>query len=833
MHGKPPARPDASSFSELLRRYRRASGISQETLAERARVSTAAVGMLERGTRRAPYRETVQLLADALHLAGTERAAFEAAAERTRGRRPRGRKGPAPPNNLPIRLTSFVGRNEEIAAIKRLLATCRLVTLTGVGGVGKTRTALEAAEQLLGEGQQEIWFADLSPLTDGRLAANAVGAILDIAVGETGDPVISLVIRLRARKMLLLLDNCEHVIEQTAVLVSSILRECPDITILATSRERLALSGEHVYRLSSLPLPPEKPASLEEGITYDSFRLFMDRANAIDAHLQFNAERLRMTADICRRLEGIPLALELVATRVPSLGFAVLNQRLREHLAMESGARDLPHRQQTMFATVTWSYDLLSEPEKKLLRHMAVFRGGIAFEATEAISGDSMVSNGTVSDLLSSLVDKSLLSAISTEKATRFRMLETVRSFALQKLNECDEFAAASQAQLRWLASFADRAEQRHLRIPLAQWLSEVAEEIDNVRSALEWALKSACDDDLVLAGRVLIGSRYFWALTIRQHEFRRWVEAVLAQLDATKHPHLASVLVHVQIHVTTGPDQLAIAARTMPMLERYLDRKKLIFTHLYIAFEYAVQGAFGEAERAIGRAFTLAEDEPIPDSNLLVQLFEARCGIRTRAGRTTEARSDLAEARRHSDPLGMNEVNASSQLHWEAGIEFAEGNMARAAALLEEAAERQRAESSNPAIVLCDLASARLVLGDVAGAVAAVRDALELLRSEPENAWLAIWHLATIAAIRGEPERAARLIGFAKAEFARRSRPPDFIERASSDILEASFATQLSSDAAGMLEALGSRLVAHEAFAEALEVLAEIEDGQTSKKTR
>lgn len=827
MDGKSRAWPDATPFSDLLRRHRRASGISQEALAERARISAAAVGALERGDRRAPYRETVTLLADALHLLGTDRATFEAAAERNRGRRTRGEELPAPRNNLPAQLTSFVGRDDEIAAMKKLLATHRLVTLTGFGGVGKTRTAIEAAKQLLGERREETWFVDLSPLPEGRLAASTIGTVLDITVGESADPVTSLVLGLRTRKMLLLLDNCEHIIDQTAELVSTILRECPNITILATSRERLALGNEHVYRLSSLPIPPENPKTPEEAFTYASFRLFIDRASAIDAHLQLNAERLRMTAEICRRLEGIPLALELVATRLPTLGFSILNQRLREHFGIESGTRDLPNRQQTMFATVTWSYDLLGERERKLLRRMAVFRGGVLFEAAEAIGADCAAPSGTASDLLSSLVDKSFLVLTASEDATRFGMLETVRSFALQKLNECDEFAEAAQAQLQWIASFADQAEQRYRQIPLAQWFTEVGVEIDNFRSGLDWALKSGSDNNLVLAARILIGSRYFWSLTVRLREFRRWLEAVLVHIDATRHPHLASHLVSIQIWFS-GPDGLAIAARTLPMLERYLDRKKLIVTHLFIAFEYGVQQAVDEAERAISRAFALFEDDPEHDSNLLVQLLETRCGIRTRAGRTTEARTDLAEARRHADPLGMNNLHTGTQLHWEAGIEFAEGNMARAGALFEEAAEQQRAQSTSPAIVLCDLASARLVLGDVAGATAAVREALGLLRSDPENAWLAIWHLAAIAAIRGEPERAARLIGFAKAEFARRNRPPDFIEQASGEIREAFLAKQLSSDAVAMLEAVGSKLAADEAVAEGLEVLAQIEDGQT-----
>jgi DNA-binding XRE family transcriptional regulator len=232
-----------ASFGELLRRRRLAKGISQETLAERARMSTSAIGALERGSRRAPYRESVALLADALGLSAGEHAEFEAAADRGRGRAPRIAEPPAPPNNLPVRLTSFVGRNDENAVIKALLTLHRLVTVTGSGGIGKTRVALAVARS---ENQREAWFVDLSRLANGAFAASAVAEVLDIPIGESAPPVNSLVNRLKTRNMLLILDNCEHVIDEAAALARAVLHTCPNSTILATSRERLALEGEQV-----------------------------------------------------------------------------------------------------------------------------------------------------------------------------------------------------------------------------------------------------------------------------------------------------------------------------------------------------------------------------------------------------------------------------------------------------------------------------------------------------------------------------------------------------------------------------------------------------------
>ena len=269
-------------------------------------MSTGAVGSLERGTRRAPYRETVTLLADALALSGAERTAFEQAAGRARQRLAQPEAQAAPENNIPVRLTSFIAREEELAAIKALLATRRLVTVTGSGGVGKTSAALEVARQLLDEGRQETWFVDLSPLGDGTLVVDAVGAVLGASTGAADDPATSLARKLKPRKLLLILDNCEHVVTGARALAGAILRNCPQVTILATSRERLAIEGEHVYRIPSLAVPPALPSSADEALTYASFRLFMERATALDSHFQLDRDRLRQRPRFVAGSKGFP-----------------------------------------------------------------------------------------------------------------------------------------------------------------------------------------------------------------------------------------------------------------------------------------------------------------------------------------------------------------------------------------------------------------------------------------------------------------------------------------------------------------------------------------------
>jgi predicted ATPase len=278
-------------------------------------MSASAIGALERGARRAPYRDTVALLATALGLTDAERAELEAAADQARGRQSRIDNERPALHKLPTRLSSFLGRDDEMTEIEALLETHRLVTITGSGGVGKTRTAVEVARRLLRERRNEAWFVDLSPIVDGALVAGTIAAVLDVSLARVTDSARSLAAKLKARELLLILDNCEHVIEEAAIVAGLILRTCPGIRILATSRERLAIEGERAYRLPSLLVPGKNPATIAEACSYASFRLFMERATAIEPNLAFDAAHLRASAEICRQLEGIPLALELAASR--------------------------------------------------------------------------------------------------------------------------------------------------------------------------------------------------------------------------------------------------------------------------------------------------------------------------------------------------------------------------------------------------------------------------------------------------------------------------------------------------------------------------------------
>jgi predicted ATPase len=710
-------------------------------------------------------------------------------------------------HNLPERLTSFVGRNEEIEAIRAFLAVHRLVTVTGSGGVGKTRAAVEVARQLLSDGQEEGWLVDLSPIADGAFVAGAIASILEVPLAQVADPVPSLAAGLKARNLLLMLDNCEHVINDAAAAAGAILRSCPGISILATSRERLAIEGEVVYRLPSLPLPETAPATPEEARASPALQLFIDRAIALESRLVLNAERLAAVAEICRRLEGIPLAIELAATRLPTLGFEALNKRLREHFVLESGARDLPQRQRTMLATIAWSYDLLNEQEQMLLRRLAIFRGGANLEAAEDVCADETLAAGSVANLLSSLVDKSLLTTIFLGEQSRFTMLEAVRDFATARLRESSEFAPTARAHADWMAAIADRAHECYNHVAPSLWLREFGGEIDNVRGALEWALSSGTDEDAVLAGRIVGGLRGLWVATTRPAECRRWAAAALSRVDAERYPLIAARLMRAILQSTAGPAVLDMANRAIALFERIGDRSALITLHAVIAKESTLAGAFAEAERAITRTFELADEDPGQcPPRLRVGLIRLRSILRATEGRLSEARVDLAGAATLEEMLGAR--NLSAHVIIEAYCECVEGNVRRSAELLEASAQYALADGLSPAEAFCDLAAVRLMLGELDSASRAAREALGLARFEELTvASRAVLHLAAVATLRGNSHDAARLAGFVDAWFERQSRFRGYYERASYDILVASLRTQLSNDAIASLAAEGAGL--------------------------
>ena len=423
---------------------------------------------------------------------------------------------------LPVQFTSFVGRQAEMNDVRRLLADNRLVTLTGAGGVGKTRLAVQVAAQVAGEFGDAVWYVDLAPITDPDVVAVAVIRALGLPDQPGRSTMDTLTRFIGDRRMLLVLDNCEHLLDATAALAVALLGGCPAVTLVATSREPIGVAGEVSWRVPSLSLADE------------AIELFTDRARLARPDFKITDDNAAAAAEICRRLDGMPLAIELAAARVRVLSLAEILDGLHDRFRLlTGGARTAVRRQQTLRASVDWSHALLTEPERVLFRRLAVFLGGFDLDAAQAVAGGGDVERYQVLDQLTLLVDKSLVVAENTTGRTRYRLLETVRQYALEKLGESGE-ADAMRARHRdhytaWppCCDTPARAGTGH-----EQRLEQADTEIDNLRAAFGWSRENS---DVELALRLASSLQPLWLARGRVREGLAWFDAVLTDLNA--HP--------------------------------------------------------------------------------------------------------------------------------------------------------------------------------------------------------------------------------------------------------------------------------------------------------
>jgi predicted ATPase/transcriptional regulator with XRE-family HTH domain len=519
-----------SNFGKLLRRYRLAAGLSQEALAERAKLSVDGVSALERGHRRSPQRETLALLAGALALDAKQRLELEAAAARPRLPRRAGGSITVGPwtdssvGSLPISPATFIGRSSELQAIAELVRAYRLVTITGAAGAGKTQTALRVAD-MLGD-DTSVCFVGLASVSDPALVSTAIASALGVQESPNRRLLDTLIAYLRKKTLLLLLDNCEHVIGTAARDVHELLAGCAQLRILATSREPLMSEGERRYRLPQL-----RPQ--------DAIELFADRAQAVDVHFTLSGENGAFVGDICRQLDGLPLAIELAAARVSSLSLAAIHGKLDDRLRILTGGRPtaLPH-QRTMRATIDWSYDLLSTAEQLVFERLSIFAGGARLTEAETVCAGTSVAQSDVLDLLGSLVDKSLVAVDFERHEPRYGMLESFRQYAREKLAARGELTAAAHRHATVYLQLAERVSSQRVNEPTEvsheQWFFEQ----DNFRNALQWALTERGD---VQVGLRLAAEACYWEF-FAAPERRRWMDAALALAGESTPAVLASL---------------------------------------------------------------------------------------------------------------------------------------------------------------------------------------------------------------------------------------------------------------------------------------------------
>ena len=398
----------------------------------------------------------------------------------------------APKTNLLVPLTSFIGRERDIGEVKRLLSAARLLTLTGSGGIGKTRLAIRVAQDLVGSYRDGIWWVELAPLAEGQLVLQAVAQVLNVRESVSQSLPEALKGFLREKQLLLVLDNCEHLIPVCASLADDLLSHAAHLHILATSREALGITGETTFQVPALSFPVLAHLSQLQSLReFESIQLFVERAAAIRPELALTQENAFAVTQICHRLDGIPLALELAAARVKLLSLEEIARRLDDRFSLlTQGSRTALPRHQTLRATIDWSYELLSEPEGILLRRLSVFAGGFTLEAAEAVAAGEDISQSHVIDLLESLVNKSLVgvhgqtNGAGTEN--RFRMLETIRAYAHEKREGAGEEQKIRERHLRYFAEFAERAQRGIYSPEQAAWFQRLEQEVDNLRLALD-----------------------------------------------------------------------------------------------------------------------------------------------------------------------------------------------------------------------------------------------------------------------------------------------------------------------------------------------------------
>jgi predicted ATPase/DNA-binding XRE family transcriptional regulator len=810
-------------FADHLRRRRLAAGLTQEALAERAGMSARAISDLERDLK-TPQRATVALLVRALALPPEEAGVFAQEAERGRARQSDGMRGASPPaGNFPVPLTSFVGRTRELAEVARLLGSSRLLTLTGAGGCGKTRLALAAAQAARAAFADSAAFADLAPLSE----ATAVAPTVLAAFGPSqaaGPPQTELLARLRDRAVLLLLDNCEHLLDACAALAEAVLRGCPGVRILATSRAPLGVEGEAVYRVPTLSLPesthalsPE--ATLATALASEAVQLFAARAALVQPAFAVDGRNAATILAICRRLDGIALALELAAARTRVLAPDQLLARLDDRFRLLVGGRTALRRQQTLHAAIDWSFDLLTEPQRKLFRRLAVFAGGCTLEAAEAVGSGDDLPAGDVLDLVTALVDQSLVQVERGGEEARYRLLETLRQYGRERLAAGGEAATFSARHACYYLALAEAAEPALNGPEQAAWLDRLEAERDNIRAALAWYLDAAegtpggdapaAEAAVRLAGAI----ERFWFLRAKQ-EGLAWLERALAcGKGAPAGPRAKALHAAAWIASFLGDarperwqplaeaclaeyrragDRLGTAqalyswglflhpwdhARGAALAEQGLCLAREAGEPLHIAWALVTVGFFADLQRPDERARArAAAEEALPllrqagdtmcivsAQNILgrVALHEGDCG-RAGAAFTEELAGVLALKNLQSRGTALKNLG---------DVSMAQGDPARARAYYEQAVAQCRETGTFPADLasaFAGLGRAAMALGDPSLALASLRESLRAWQrprthDQPEIACV-LEDLGRLAAARGQAECAFRLIGSATA---------------------------------------------------------------------
>ncbi|MBC5804690.1 MAG: hypothetical protein DLM53_05930 [Candidatus Eremiobacter antarcticus] len=706
-------------------------------------------------------------------------------------------------NNLPIQLSSLVGREQDVAEIKALVEHSRLVTLCGAGGIGKTRCAMQVGADLLDGYSDGVWFVDLASLGNASLVPNVVAAVFDVQEPSNQQMLDALIAFFKNKELLVILDNCEHVIADVSKTADALLKACPKLRILATSRESLAIGGESVYRMPSLAVPADSHGlTAAAALAYGAIALFDVRARAANARFQLSDDNAPVIAEICRRLDGIALAIELAAARIKVLSPRQLSEKLDERFRLLTGGnRAALPRQQTMRALIDWSYDLLSESEQRLFRYFSIFAGAFTLELATAVCADDSIADFEMLDLLSSLVDKSLLHPEYAADETRYRLLESTRQYAREKLLERGEYESIVRRHADVYVAFADKLDDSWDSTPDREWICKAEPEMDNWRAAIAWAVSANGDTRVVQE----LALAKVWQ-ELAHAEGRRYVRMALDAVAADTPPLLVaelelsaskidSIFGQFKSALASAERALAIfqqlpdpelcvanaqlcAGRALLFLSRIEEGEALLQAALDVFRKTHSQKTMGSALSALGAARIMQDD--IPEARSLLMAAGAIYKSTGADGRLPAVLSLLAEA------------------------EFRAGDVEAALRVAGEALEAHRAIKSGPNVlnVLYNMAAYLTALARFEEARSHAHQALKLAREEQAEADVAftLQHLAAIDALKPDNGadgrmRAARLIGFVDARLASLDSAREYTEQVEYDRVQAALRDTLQPD--------------------------------------
>src|SRR5579884_1029708 len=730
--------------------------------------------------------------------------------------------------NLPVQTTSFIGREQEIAQLKTLFPSTRLLTLTGAGGCGKTRLALQVAADVLEEYPDGVWLVELAALSEGSLVPQSVASALGLRE-EPGRSLTETITEFaRSKTLLLLLDNCEHLVADCAHLADTLLRACPNLRIVATSRQPLNIPGEMVWRVPSLGQPDPHTLPLAEKdlaavlLDYDAVRLFVERARAHRSDFALTRQNGPAVAAVCHRLDGIPLALELAAARVRALSVEQMEARLSDRFRLlTGGSRTALPRQQTLRALIDWSYDLLTQQERTLLHRLSVFAGGATLEACEQVCSGGEVEEWEVLDLLTSLVDKSLVVYEEREGTARYRLLETIREYARQKLAEAEEAKGVQAKHRDYFLSVAEEAKQKLRGPEQAEWLERLENEHDNLRAALDYCQQQAegTEAGLRLAGAL----QEFWWTHGHLSEGRERLAQVLERTTGSEPSkawacalYAAGVLARMQGDYTTA----RLFLEQSLALQRELDNKLDIACSLSELGTVAkVQGDYAAARALQEESLALRRElgDKVGIAVSLGNLGNVKKGhVNSTAVRSFQEQS-LALRRELGDKVGM-----AMSLNNLGNVARDQGDSAMARLLYEEslAIARELGDKRSIAISLINLGPLLCDQGDYLAARKSLAECLILCRELGERyvTPYALEAFAALAHAQQQPERAIRLSGAAQALRDAIGAPLPPNEHAEYDRIQADLRATLGEDGYQAGLNVGRALSLEQAIAYALE---------------